>query len=134
MLWDFTELNYLAIIVAAIVRMVIAIIWYHKAVFGQTWVNDVLGGEKVVDLVVKKLYAFLNTYVVAVVIAGFISLVDDVSWWQGACVGFWAWLGFVATTTLSGVIWERKSWISFLLHNGEMLISYVVMGIIIAAF
>lgn len=83
-LWDFAELNYIAIFVAAIVRMVIAMIWYHSGVFGKVWMNEALGAQRVENYDLKVFYAFLTTLVAATVLAGFISHAGDVSWWDGA--------------------------------------------------
>ena len=83
-LWDFAELNYIAIFVAAIVRMAIAMIWYHSGVFGKVWMNEALGAQRVENYNLKVFYAFLTTLVAATVLAGFISHAGDVSRWDGA--------------------------------------------------
>ncbi|NGX58445.1 MAG: hypothetical protein K940chlam3_01352 [Chlamydiae bacterium] len=143
MLWDFANLNYIAIIIAAVARIIIGMVWYSPAVFGNMWLN--LAHRDPTDLKnvnMKVVWGFINSFVVALILAGFIAVTSELSWltggemswWYGACVGFWAWLGFAATTMMGGVIWENKHLNLFAIHNGEMVISYSVMGAIIGSF
>lgn len=47
-------------------------------------------------------------------------------------VGFWFWLGFIAVTTLSQVIYENRPMQLFVINNGFRLLSLVIMGAIVA--
>lgn len=53
---------------------------------------------------------------------------------DGAILGFVAWLGFVATWTLSAVTFERKPWVYWYLNAGQGLVALVVMGAVIGYF
>lgn len=44
---------------------------------------------------------------------------------------FWLWLGFIATVTLGGVLWEGKPWKLWIFNNGYQLISLAVMAVIL---
>ena len=51
---------------------------------------------------------------------------------DGALTGFWAWLGLVATTTAINGVFQGKSWNLWLIDNGYLLLSLVVIGAIVA--
>jgi hypothetical protein len=53
---------------------------------------------------------------------------------HGATVGFLCWLGFVAATTLAAVFYEGRPLKLFLINNGFLLLSLMVMGAIIGAW
>ena len=51
---------------------------------------------------------------------------------SGATVGFWIWLGFIATVTLGGVLWEGKPWNLYLLNAAYWLVALLLTGGILA--
>ena len=53
---------------------------------------------------------------------------------QGAAVGFFNWLGFIATTTLGVMVYERRPFGLYLITNGWQLLALVVMGAILAVW
>ncbi len=46
-------------------------------------------------------------------------------------LGFWCWIGFVATTMLSTVLWEQKSFKLYLINAGYSLVSFIAMATIL---
>ena len=50
----------------------------------------------------------------------------------GAAVGSLNWLGFVATTSLGTVTFEKRPFALFVLNNGYLAIALIVMGAILA--
>ncbi len=134
MIWNFEKISIFAIFLASVVRLVIGMIWYSPGVFGRRWLE--LKEMKPGDLKNKNLsilWGFLNALVLSFILAGFISLMDEVYWWTGAWVGFWAWLGFYATGSMIAVIWEDLPWPLYFLYNAETLLSYVIAGVILGA-
>ena len=130
-------INYLAVLVAAIVSYALGALWY-SVLFGKLWMQ--LSGFSEAKLKemkektdMKKSYAF--GFVGTLVSAGVLAYLLDVTQWygavKGALLGVLVWLGFVATVELGGVLWEQKSWKWFLLHTGHNLASLVVMGVIL---
>jgi hypothetical protein len=53
---------------------------------------------------------------------------------QGMAVGFFNWLGFVAVVTIGVVTYQRKPFSMFLLQNGYLLLSLLIMGAILAVW
>lgn len=137
------EVNYLAVLVAAIAGMVVGFLWYGP-VFGKIWIR--LSGitdaqieeAKKKGMTTNYILAYVGTAVMAYVLAH--SLVFASSYTNtsgvsaGLMAGFWNWLGFVMPVLLGAVLWEGKSWHLWVLNNGHYLVSLVVMGVILAVW
>ena len=130
------HVNYLAILVAAIVNYGIATIWY-AVIFGKMWqkltgITDmkpapmnivlVLIGSFILSFVLYHSIVFGNAYLKMSGISG------------GIMGGFFGWLGYIAPVTLSTKLYEKKPWGLWLLDNAFWLISLVVMGIILSVW
>jgi len=128
--------NWLAIVVAAIVQFVIGWLWYGP-VFGKTWMSlmginpQSVSREGMGKTVVGSL---IGSLVTAYVLARLVGMMGAGTAAGGIAAGFWAWLGFVATVTLASVLYEKRSWNLYLLNNGYQLASLAVMGAILAAW
>ena len=79
-------------------------------------------------------FQFAATLVTAYVLAYFVSYANASTILDGAMVGLWVWIGFVATEMIGMVIWENKPLELFLIKSGHVLVSLVVMGAILAVW
>jgi hypothetical protein len=77
---------------------------------------------------------FLGALVMAFVLVHAVHYAGAVGITQGAVVGFFIWLGFVATVTLGITLYEKKPFALFVITNGWQLISLMVMGAILAVW
>ena len=108
------ELNYLAVLGAGFAGMVIGSSWYMPQAFGTAWAKmvGVNLGEKEPKMAVRMIVAFLAQLVMA---------------------GFWLWLGLIATTVLSRVLWEKAPmklyWINSLYVLVVMLVMSAILGV-----
>ena len=133
------QINYLAVLVVAIINMAVGALWYSKLLFGNIWMKSAKISEKQIEESKKempKMYLtmFVGAFIMAFVLAHFIAQIAAVTVVDGIQAGFWAWLGFIATTSLSSVIFEGKSPNLYLLNNGYNLVSLIIMGAILAAW
>lgn len=131
---DTFQIDYGSVLIAAILYMVVNFFWYSKWFFGNLWMK--LSGVKESDMKHNRL-AMLWGFVIALVMAFFLAFFDaflgvtTVS--DGMFVAFCIWLGFVATTQLTPVIWCQSSPKLFLINTGSKLLSLLVMGGILGA-
>ena len=130
MILEFTNLNWVAVIAAAVVGMIVGFIWYLPMVFGKRWATTVgravptmsdmsptqMGGVVVLALVMA--------YVLTLLIGGLGA--NTVA--NGAIVGFLVWLGFAATGAANAVLTEGRSWEWWLITAGYYLVAAVIMG------
>ena|SRR3989338_6491621 len=128
--------NYLAVLVAAVVSFLVGWLWYSKPVFGKVWMNLMgLKKEPKHEGMAKNIaLGFVATLVTAFIVADLAGMLGYTSAGEGAMLGFLVWLGFVATTTLSGVLWENKPWGVWLLNNAHSLVTLLLMGAIVGAW
>lgn len=131
---DSFQTDWLVVFIAAILNMAIGFVWYSKWLFGRTWQK--LSDLKEKDLKMKKGH-FIYAFIISLIIAYFLSFfeghlgVTNVS--DGMFVGFLLWLGFVASTQISCVLWCKKPFKLFAINTGCKLLSYLVMSGIIGA-
>jgi len=136
-------INYLAVLVAAVVNMVVGSLWYG-AFFQKPWMR--LSGITQADIEKSKargmatsyILAFVGSLLMAYILSHFIVFAGDYfndgSAMRGVSTGFWSWLGFVAPVTLGIVLWEGKSWKLWMINTSYYLVSLMIMGGILSAW
>lgn len=130
---DFGGVNWLAVIVAAVVGIIIGFIWYAPPVFGRRWARAAgielpqPGEVQPMTYVAAVVTALVTAYILAVLVGG----LGAASLGDGAVVGAVVWLGFVAPYLGSGVFFERRSIEWWAINAGQAIVSLVVMGAII---
>lgn len=129
------DLNWIAIIVAAIVPMVLGALWYSPVLFAEAWLQAVgrsredLSGAPV-GYVLSAIGAVLSAYVLARIVNW--AEVDDL--WNGALVGIFVWVGFVATVLAVTTYFGGRPRNLWLINAGYQLVSLVLMGGILGAW
>lgn len=126
------QIDLLTVFVAALLNMLIGFFWYSKWIFGPTWVHL----QKFPPETHKKMsmvYGLISSLVIAYFLSVFEAYVGVTTVTDGMFVGFCLWLGFVATTQISSVIWARAPIRLFFIDTGYKLLSFVVMGGVIGA-
>ena len=78
--------------------------------------------------------ALLTSLLLAYVLAHFVKFTGAETARSGALTGFWLWLGFVATTNLSTVLFEGRPVGLYLMNNGYHLVGMLSMGALLAAW
>jgi hypothetical protein len=132
---DALSVNWWAVIVAAVVKFVIGSGWYMSPV-GKQWQAAVgLDEAKMRSGMAPALIVdIIANLVMAYVLARFVLYAGAGTIMSGALIGLMAWLGFIATVTLSSNTYEQRPLKLFVISNVYLLVSLVVMGAIIAAW
>jgi hypothetical protein len=128
------ELNYLAIVLAALSTFVLGGLWYSPAAFGKAWMKE--NGFTEEDLKkgnMLKIFglAFVLALISSINLAMFMGPEKEVS--MGAAYGFAAGFGWVATFVGTHYLFERKSFKLFLINAGYSIVALTIMGVIIVA-
>lgn len=134
------EVNYIAILLAAVATMGIGFFWYSPTVLGKPWMK--LMGYTAEDLKAEQkkmgsLYtmSFVAAIVTAYVLSHVMALSQDFYNYSpvmtGLTTAFWVWIGFVAPVQMTDVIFGSKKWKLFAINTGYQLVSLLAMGIII---
>jgi len=130
------DVNWIAIIVSAVVFNAIGFAWYSDSVFGKKWRKE--SGMSEADFkkgsqnmnrmfILMTITSLLMAYVLAVVI----NVFEATTIVAGLTGAFWLWLGFVATTSLNSVIYEKKSWNYYLINASYQLVGMLAMGVVL---
>ena len=134
----FAGVNYLAIVIAAIVAWVAGAVWYMR--LGKIWTAaQGLSPEKLHEQKAKPgaylpfIYCFLAELVMAWVLAGLVAHLGtgQVTALNGIVSGAFCWLGFVFTTLLVGTTFAMRDIRLLWIDGGHWLIVLVLMGAII---
>lgn len=131
----FAGINYLAIIVAAIVGFAIGAAWYTA--LSKRWMKEARieprSGQPMAVLFATSFVALL---VMAWVLAGTIGHLGlgQVTVTNGAISGLFLWLGFIATTLAVNQRYQGYGWNLTLIDAGHWLLVAIAMGAVIGAF
>jgi hypothetical protein len=59
------------------------------------------------------------------------AVIGEETWYKGAILGAWIWLGFIVTSSSIEVIWMKRSWKLWAFECVASLVSFIAMGIIL---
>ena len=133
------DVNWIALIVAAIVAFALGALWYSNAMFGRQWMAaHGHTPEKLAAMQssMGKTYAFsFVTYLItAMVIALLIGLTGGASLVGGVVIAVLAWLGCGFPIGLNANLFSGKPASAFMIDAGYQLIYMIIMGAIIGAW
>lgn len=136
---DMISVNSGAVVVAAVVNVVIGMVWYSPYLFGRVWSRErnlaTKEGKRVkISYVKGTIGALIAALVMAFVLAEFAVWMKAKTFSAGASLGFWAWLGFIVTSKFSSVLWDRLTMKMFFIHVSYKLVALVLMGGIVATW
>jgi hypothetical protein len=130
------DVNWPAVLCAAVAKFAIGGVWYSPPVFGPRW-GAIVGvtpdafKARMVQSMVTDLVA---SFVLAWVLANVLKFTGAVGLVPGARVSFFLWLGFVATPLLSTTVYEGRPIALFGINAAYWLISMLLMGGLIGAW
>jgi hypothetical protein len=134
---SFTGVNYIAVIIAALAGFGLGAVWYM--ILAKPWMHAV--GKTEAELkqdgptqVVPFAIAIVALFVVALMLAGVMGHVGDVTIRGGVISGFFVWLGFVITTMGVNHAFSGASTKLTLIDGGYWLAALLIQGAVIGAF
>jgi hypothetical protein len=136
----YMEINFIAVAVAAVAAFMIGFL-IHGVIFEKLWMKladmHPTGEEKFSDMLPQMFWNLFANFVTASILAMFIFATSSFYGNGGSVLGgmgiaFWAWLGFVVTSTSMEVIWMKKSKKLWLFDICAALVAYLAMGAILA--
>jgi len=134
------------ILVSALAYFIIGSIWYAPFLFGHECKRHDNKPENDANKESKpkscwsccKILSYVGELIISLIIACILAVFIEVSGaesiGEGIITAFWIWLGFIATTHFSAVLWGRKTVKHYFIHVCFMLVGLVVMGAVYMAF
>jgi hypothetical protein len=136
---SFAGVNYLAIVVAAVVAWLAGAGWYTS--LGKVWTAAIgMTPEQMQQARSRPgahlpfLYTFIAQLVMAWVLAGVLGHIGALTLRGGVISGAFCWLGFVITTLVVSYTFAMRDWRLLLIDGGYWLLVLVLMGGIIGAW
>lgn len=133
---DFSSINYLAVLVAALSTFVLGGIWYSPVLFGKAWMRANTFTDADLQTFSKARmfgWSFVFSLVMALNLAMFLADPKTNFAW-GMTAGALAGLGWVTMAVAIIGMFENKSWAYILINGGYMAIAFTLMGGIIGAW
>ena len=131
---DFANINYIAVVVAAIAGFAVGAVWY-AFLFSKPWLAavgfteaDVKQGRSALPFVFSGIALLIMAWVLSMIV----TPGDGIG--RGILVGLLLWLGFTATTTVVNYAYAARKPALMAIDAGHWLAVSVVMGAIIGAF
>jgi hypothetical protein len=127
------DINLVAILAAALASMAIGFAWYTA--LSEPWMKaigkkrDELGGANTGYALTA-----LAWVVMAYVLSHFVDYAGADTLADGLQTGFWAWLGFVATTLAVNYIFGQRSRQLYVIDAGHFLAILLAQGAILATW
>lgn len=131
------DLNYIAILVSAIIYMGVAALWYSPLMFGRTWMeeNRILGdGLENRAMFPNLLYAFGAAIVLSLGLSVLIHIAGMTNWFTGALMGAFAGLLISGPSALPVYVFENRSMRLFMVNEGMPVAALIIMGAVIGGW
>jgi len=132
---EYGPVNYLAVLVAAIVGFAPGALWYSQAMFGKSWqqltgVTDEAGKEMGFK---PMAVTFIGMLMLSYGIARIMSIANVSGLWWGAMLGLLVWLLFLAPLMLSQTLYQNQPvklwWIDVSYRFIATMLTGVVLGV-----
>ncbi|MDP3881268.1 MAG: DUF1761 domain-containing protein [Nanoarchaeota archaeon] len=136
-MFETLQLNFLSILVAAILGMIIGALWYSPFLFGKMWMRLMKISPKDIRAAKNKemtsayIVSFASLFASAFILAVILSLVNITAMLNGILLAMILWLGFMVPLLINTVLWENKPWKLFLLNASHHFTVLIVMSIVL---
>jgi hypothetical protein len=131
------ELNWLAVVAAALAAFISGAVWYSKNVFGKQWQKAVgltdkeIKGAKYSDILAL---ALLANIVLAIAMAMLVQVLVLDSAYQGILLGIMVAVGLIGAHMFMQVNFERRPLYYWFIELGAAILSLSIMGGILAVW
>jgi Protein of unknown function (DUF1761) len=123
------HVNIWAVLLSTVVSTILGIFWYSPNVLGSVWVKEHgFAEQQLKPSIINYLGALLINFVLAYVLNMLIHTFHVTGLANGLGLGFFIWLGFIATTHFSGVLWAKKPFVVFFIDAGFYLVNLLIIS------
>ena len=132
------KIKYPAVIVATLVHYILGGLWYSPLLFGNkfiqliNWTPEQLRQVESQSHAKELALAFVMSLVLVYILAHFVQYTKATNALGGIQTAFWIWLGFIVTTQVPTVIFEKRSFGLFAINVAYQLVGCALAGVILA--
>lgn len=131
---DLINVNWLAIIAAAVINMILGAVWYSPILFGNHWMKLTGVTKKTMrkgSTAPMYLGSFLTAIIMSFVLGQFLIMSNATVVADALRVALWAWVGFIAPYGLTNMMFQNKPPQLFLIDSGYYLVSLLLMAVVL---
>ena len=141
----FPAINYLAVLVAAIVIFVLGGLWYSPVLFAKRWIAlqnrteeqmraQAAAANMPLMYLAAFICAFLQAWVMSAVLGHIAGAGHEIGVHHGAIFGALLWLGFTASTSYATALFSGKPKQLWFIDSAYNLVSFMLAGAILAVW
>jgi hypothetical protein len=130
------QLNFVAMLVCAVIVWMIGALWYSPVLFAKPWAA-IIGrpmGEKPKGVYVGMIGSLIGDILLCFVLAHVILWSGAEGWLSGAHIGVLVWMGFMAAVQYPQSVYEGRPLRYFLINAGYWLVSLAAVGAVLAVW
>jgi len=128
-------INWLAVIVVAIIYTFIIFFWYYPPIFGNTWLKLVrkegVDKSKIVRETIIMVFTSFVSVLILEILMDLTGMHDIIS---ALLISFLVWIGFIAMVAVNQNIFNDRGVKLFFIEYGAYLVALLVAGIILAVW
>jgi Na+(H+)/acetate symporter ActP len=131
---DFSSINFVSVLIAAVVSMAIGFVWYSPKAFGSAWMKCIGMTEtdqNKEDMQKSMGIGFLATIISMTFIAIILDIIGASTLTEAVTVAFVLWAATVLPGALHGVAWEKHPMQLVYINTGNALVTYIVGAVIL---
>jgi hypothetical protein len=130
------QINWLAVVAAALSTFMVGGLWYSPILFGKVWLKA-NGFTETQAQGFNKARAFSGAFFLSLVMSANLAMflahpATTVLW--GMTAGALAGIGWVAAGLAVVALFENRSWSYIMVNGGYLIVSFVLMGAILGAW
>jgi len=130
-IWSaFQNLNWLAVLVAWVVHVMISLAWYQPVFFGKAWVK--LSRKEMKPATQWIPVGFIAHLVAVIALAVIVNLANATTAWEGILLGLLVSIGFIGAILAGELVWEKIPFRLFLIRVGDQILTLSLAGVILA--
>ncbi len=133
------HVNYIAVLVAAIVVFVLGWLWYSPLLFYKPWMRA-RGMDPAVAMAGAKMptgklvIELVRCFVLAYVVAHFVAALGITNWLGAVHFGIFLWIGLPVILLVGSILWENVPVKVAVIHAGDWLVKLLVIPIIVSVW
>ena len=131
-----SNINWLAVLVAAVANMVVGGLWYSPLVAAKAWMTEMNLTPEDMEGVDPK-GPMIKSFIAAIILSFAMAMIigyTQYGWMEGARLGVFMALLVVAPSSFPNYAFESRTMKHFLIHLGNQTIAMAIMGAILAAW
>ena len=133
----FPGINYLAVIVCALILWILGATWYSPLLFAKKWmalIGITREPGKRDGLLLGMTASLFGDVVMSFILANIVLWSGTAGFGKGSVLGVLVWMGFIAAPNLPQGLYEKRPFKLFAINSGYWLLGLFIVGGVLGAW